>query len=125
MAEYTDLPYIESLYAEQARIQQALTLLEDYDGTVISYTVAPGPPPIAKEGEPLPVVPPTMPPMSVMITTVDPGQSLMAGIHTNLIQRYNDINKELRDLGVTGGPPDHAQGGGPPVITTQPAEEKV
>jgi hypothetical protein len=44
---------------------------------------------------------------------VDPKQNLIAGIHANLTQRYNDINQELRDLGVTGGPPDHAQGGGP------------
>jgi len=102
MAEYNDLQQIERLHAEQAQIEQALMILEDYAGTVSHYTVAPT---ASSSG--------SMPPMSVQIFTVDPGQNLMASVHASLVQRYNAINKELRDLGVTGGPPDHAQGGGP------------
>lgn len=93
MSAYDDQPQIQALYAEQALISQALAILED-GGTVSRYTVAPAPP---QPGE-----------MSVIITTVDPGQNLIAGIHSNLVQRYNTINQELRNLGVTGGPPDHA-----------------
>lgn len=104
MAEYDDLRQIERLYAEQAQIEQALMILEDHNGTVSSYTVAP-----TSSGIGMPVMP-------VQIVTVDPTQNLMASVHASLVQRYNTINQELRDLGVTGGPPDHAQGGGGPLV---------
>lgn len=102
MTEYSDVPQVQALYAEQAQIARALDLLDNYDGTVTMYTVAGT---SATDGY--------MAPMGVQITTVDPGQSLISGVRSSLIQRYNAINKELRDLGVTGGPPDHA--GGPHV----------
>lgn len=102
MAQYTDLAAIEALYREQAQIEQALTILDEHDGTVSSYTVSPVSAPYVA-GAP-------MPPTSVLITTTDPGQSLIAGVRSSLVQRYNAINHELRDLGVEGGPPDHAQG---------------
>jgi len=56
----------------------------------------------------------------VQITTVDPGQSLLSGVRSSLIQRNNQINKQLRDLGVTGVPDDNP-GGGPPLSEAQPA----
>lgn len=102
MAEYDDLKQIEALYAEQAILDQALTILEDHDGKVVNFTVAPtfpsGAPPVAI--------------MSVLVSIAEPKQNLNAAAHAACVQRYNQINKELRDLGVTGGPPDHAQGGG-------------
>jgi hypothetical protein len=99
MADYNDLAQIDKLHAEQTQLSQALAILEE-DGTVSSYVVAPV---VLPDGPP-----PTM--MSVNIMTVDPKQNLMAAVHANLTQRYNDINKELRDLGVTNTPPDQAGG---------------
>ena len=107
MADYNDLAQIERLYAEQAQLTQALTILDDHDGTVTMFGVAPVYPP----GAP----PPSGMVMPVTITTVDPSQNLMAGVRASCVQRFNAINAELRALGVTGGPPDHAPGGGPPV----------
>jgi hypothetical protein len=111
MSSYDDQAQIQALYAEQQQIQQALTILEDYNGTVPSFTVAAVPVQIQPTaGQPFPSSP-AMPAMPVTITTTDPGQNLIAACHANLTQRYNEINKELRQLGVTGTPPAHAQGG--------------
>jgi hypothetical protein len=105
LAEYSDLTQIAKLQAEQLQIEQALLLLEEHDGIVAAYTVSAPPQPAGMMGSP---------PMPVHIATVEPKQkNLMASVHASLVQRFNDINQELRDLGVTGGPPDHAQGGGP------------
>lgn len=110
MAEYDDLAQIEKLHVEQAQLDQALTILEDHDGIVTMFTVAaPYLVPDPQNPTPPPLV---MPPMPVSIMTIDPGQNLMAAAHAACVQRYNAINQELRDLGVTGGPPDHSQGGG-------------
>ena len=109
MSEYSDIDQIAALQREQENIDQALTLLDDWNGTVPAYTVAGGP---TAPGDPIPPAP-------VLITMADPPQSMLAGIRTGLIQRYNEINQELRDLGVTGTLPDHA--GGPPAAETQPA----
>lgn len=106
VAEYSDVEQIARLQAEQVQIDKALTILDDYDGTVSTYTIVP-------TAEVLNA------PMGVSIATVDPGQSLIAGVRSSLIQRYNQINQELRGLGVTGTPPDQA--GGPPTAETQPA----
>lgn len=105
MSEYEDLQKIAALQAEQLQIDQALTILDEHGGTVSTYTVAATTPAATMPG--------------VQIMTVDPGQSLISGVRSSLIQRYNAINKELRDLGVTGGPPDHA--GGPHTETSPPA----
>lgn len=105
MSEYGDVEQIAALKLEQVQIEQALDLLDNYQGTVSAYTVtatispAPGP---------------------VPIVTVDPGQSLMSGVRSSLIQRNNAINKELRDLGVDNVPADKP-GGGPPLVEVQPA----
>lgn len=107
MTDYADVPAVQALYEEQARVQQALTILDDYAGTVPQYVVAPT---IAGAG---------VPPM-VSITTGDPPQSLLSGVRSSLIQRNNQINKELRDLGVTNVPND-TPGGGPPLSEAQPA----
>jgi hypothetical protein len=82
-----------------------LLLIEEHDGIVAAYTVSAPPQDAGMMGSP---------PMPVHIATVEPKQkqSLMAAVHASLVQRFDDINKELRDLGVTGGPPDRAQGGG-------------
>lgn len=101
MAEYSDLEQIDSLHAEQAQINQALLILDEYNGTVSQFTVAPT--------NMVSIPPPSvMPPMAVTIVTVDPKQNLIAAVHANLVQRYNTINQELRNLGVTGTPPNHA-----------------
>jgi hypothetical protein len=101
MTEYTDIDQINALRAEQANIDQALTILDDFDGTVSMVTVASAD---------------TTAPMPVMVAMADPPQSMIAGVRSGLIQRYNQINQELRDLGVTGTPPNH----GPPTVETQP-----
>jgi hypothetical protein len=101
MTAYDDVPEVNALYAEQAQINQALDILDNWDGTVRSYTVI--------------RTVPDAPPMGVTITTVDPGQSLLSGVRSSLIQRNNAINKALRDLGVTNVPPDHAGGPHPGV----------
>lgn len=103
MTDYADVPQVQALYDEQVQINRALDILDNYGGTIPAYTVSP------TTGSAL---------IGVQITTVDPGQSLLAGVRSSLIQRYNAINKELRDLGVTGGPPDHAGG---PHAETAPA----
>lgn len=107
MTEYTDVPQVQALYDEQARINRALDILDNYGGTIPAYTVSP-----TTGGVDVPI--------GVQITTVDPGQSLVSGVRSSLIQRNNQINKELRDLGVTNVPPDNP-GGGPPLVETQPA----
>lgn len=96
MTDYADIDQIDALLKEQQRIDQALTLLDDYDGTIPSVTIA-----SADAAAP--------PPVAVNMT--DPPQSMISGVRSGLIQRYNEINHELRDLGVTG----------PPVAETQPA----
>jgi len=106
MSEYSDIDQIAALQAEQVKIDQALTVLDDYGGTVSQYVVAPT---TGGAGAP----------SMVSITTVDPGQSLISGVRSSLIQRYNQINQELRDLGVTGVPND-TPGGGPPHLETPP-----
>ena len=107
MTEYADVPQVQALYDEQAQINRALDILDNYHGTIPAYTVSPT---TAGVGAP----------MGVQITTVDPGQSLLSGVRSSLIQRNNQINKELRELGVTGVPPD-VPGGGPPGAEAQPA----
>jgi hypothetical protein len=111
MTEYADIDEVNKLRAEQENIDRALTILDDYDGTVSSVVIVPTMP-----------IPPDMVASlaTVPISMADPPQSMVAGIRSGLIQRYNQINQELRDLGVTGTPPDH-QGGGPPTAETQPA----
>jgi hypothetical protein len=111
MTEYSDIDEIAALQTEQANIDRALTILDDYEGTVSSVVIAPTVP-----------LPPGMmlPGGAVAVSMADPPQSMLAGIRSGLIQRYNQINQELRDLGVTGTPPNH-QGGGPPMAETQPA----
>lgn len=106
MTDYADVPEVNALYAEQAQIDQAIDILDNRDGTVSAYTIQ------------ATLLDPVARSMGVTITTVDPGQSLIAGVRSSLIQRYNQISQELRDLGVTGTPPDHA--GGPPIVETQP-----
>ena len=111
MTDYADLPEVNALQLEQKKINDALVLLDDWNGTMSTYTIVPGvvdEPPVGSSA-----------PMPAQINPIDPGQSLLSGIRSSLIQRYNAINKELRDLGVSGGPPDHA--GGPPLSEAQPA----
>ena len=114
MSEYDDIATIDRLHAEQAQLHQALVLLDDHDGIVTMFNISPPPP---APGGPPPVLL-----MAATVQTVGPKQNLMAAAHAYCTQRYNDINKELRDLGITGTPPDAA---GPPVAATQPAREKV
>ena len=107
MTDYADIDEVTKLTVEQQNIGNALDILDNYDGTVPSCTIA-----ATTVGFDTPV--------SVTVAMIDPPQSLVAGVRSGLIQRYNAINQELRDLGVTGTPPNH-QGGGPPAVETQPA----
>jgi hypothetical protein len=95
VAEYGDLTKIEQLHREQEVLTQAMTILEN-DGTISAFTASP----VAQAQTSVLTMP-------VMVMTVDPKQNLMAACHAACVQRYNQINQELRDLGVTGGPPDH------------------
>lgn len=95
MSEYSDIEQINKLYAEQANIQKAMDILDD-GGTVASVVTSP------TEASTNRMV------ISVSVTMSDPPQSMIAGIKTGLTQRYNQINQELRDLGVTGTPSAYA-----------------
>jgi hypothetical protein len=106
MTEYTDTEQISRLTAEQRNIGVALDILDNHAGTVPSCTIA------ATDA-----VPPDLP-MTVAVGMTDAPQAMLSGIKAGLIQRYNEINRELAELGVTGTPPDHA---GPPLVETQPA----
>jgi hypothetical protein len=106
MTDYADIDDVTRLTVEQQSIDEALNLLDNYAGTVTSCTIA------ATE-----ITPTT--PIAVTVATTDPAQAMISGVRAGLIQRYNAINKELRDLGVTGTPPNHA--GGPPTAEPQPA----
>lgn len=100
MAAYSDAEQIAALKAEQASIDAALDMLDAPGGTVVSVMVgsdAPG---------------------TVGVPTPDAPPNLIAGVRSALNQRYNEINRELRELGVTDTPPDHA---GPPLVETNPA----
>jgi hypothetical protein len=103
MTEYTDINQVNALIMEQANIDQALSILDEQDGTVANVVIAAQP-----AGA------------SVMCMMVDAPQAMISGVRAGLIQRFNTINQELRDLGVTGTPPDH-QGGGPPLVEALPA----
>lgn len=98
MADYTDIDQINKLYTEQEALSRAIDVLDNYDGTVSNFTVQP----VFAVG--------TMPQavMSVIVVTVDPKQNLMAACHASCVQRYNTINQELRDLGVTNTPPNQS-----------------
>lgn len=98
MADYDDIDQINKLHAEQAILHQALVILDDHDGIVSSYMVVPGDGAVGV--------------MPVNVLTVEPKQNLMAAAHAYATQRYNTINQELRDLGVTNTPPDAAGGPG-------------
>jgi len=101
MADYNDVDQINKLYTEQETLSKAIDALDNYDGTISNFTVQP----VFGAG--------TMPQgniMSVIVHTVDPKQNLMAACHASCVQRYNTINQELRDLGVTNTPPDQAGG---------------
>lgn len=102
MTDYADIDQISALQSEQANIGQALTILDEYDGTVASCTIVPG----------------VVAPVGVAIVAMtDPAQAMISGVRAGLIQRYNEINRELADLGVTGTPPDQ----GPPLVEALPA----
>lgn len=105
MTEYADIDHVNALFAEQARIQAALDMLDDA-GTVTWQTIGP----TAASTDP------TATPIAMPVA--DAPQSLLSVTRTALVRRHNEINQELRDLGVTGTPPDHA---GPPLVETQPA----
>jgi hypothetical protein len=92
MTSYSDAEQIAALKAEQESIGAALDMLAAPGGTVVSVMVgsdAPG---------------------TVGVATPDAPQSLVAGVRASLNQRYNEINRELQDLGVTDTPPDQAGG---------------
>jgi hypothetical protein len=99
MTEYTDIDQINRLLVEQQQLDSALDILDNWDGTVPACTIAPTAGPAGSTW-----------PSSVGVNMTNPPQSMISGIRTGLIQRYNAINQELRDLGVTGTPPNH----GPP-----------
>lgn len=98
MAEYNDLAEIDRLSKQQATISQALMILEDYGGTISSYTVSPVLPPDVMGS---PSVMPTM------ITSGTAGEELLTAVHGNLVAQYDDLSVQLTALGVTGAPPAH------------------
>ena len=99
MTEYADIDRVNALFAEQARIQAALDMLDDA-GTVTWQTIGPTAASTAPNATP------------IALPVADAPQSLLSVTRSALNRRYNEINQELRDLGVTGTPPDHA---GPPL----------
>jgi hypothetical protein len=102
MADYNNLAQIEKLYAEQAILAQAIDIFDHHHGTVPSFGVSP----VVQAGEMPSAV------MSVTVVTTNPGQNLMAACRASCNQRYNDINQELKALGVTNTPPNQAGGPG-------------
>jgi hypothetical protein len=96
MVAYTDVPEVNALYAEQAKIDSALNML-DNGGTLAMFTIAPAPPP--------PDQVPMMLDMPVQLTTVAPSPALMTEIRNAMVTRYNEITSDLGALGVTGSPP--------------------
>jgi hypothetical protein len=105
MTEYADIDQTATLLEEQERIQAALDMLDD-EGTVTWQTI--GPTAASQTPDATPIA----------LPVADAPQSLLSVTRSALNRRFNEINKELRDLGVTGTPPDHA--GGPPIVETQP-----
>jgi len=95
MTEYTDVDQVNVLVAEQQRIQAALDMLDDA-GTVTWQTIGPTAASTAPDAVP------------IAMPVADAPQSLLSVTRSALNRRYNEINQELRDLGVTGVPPDHA-----------------
>jgi len=97
MVAYNDVPQVNLLYQEQARIDQAITML-DTGGTVNSFNVAPPPPdPEVMMGQ--------QPMAAVMIETAAPSPALLAEARAALVARHNAITDELIALGVTASPP--------------------
>jgi hypothetical protein len=98
MTDYSDIEQVNRLVAEQADIQRALDMLDD-EGTIASVVVSPTE---ASSN--------TMMTSAVSVAMTDAPQSMLSGVKAGLTQRYNEINQELRVLGVTGTPPN-ATGG--------------
>jgi len=98
MAEYSDLAEIDRLSKQQELIAQALLILEEYNGTISNYTVAP-------VFEPNVMGTPNI--MPTMINTGTVSEDLLVYIHENLVLQYDDLSQQLAALGVTGVPPAH------------------
>jgi hypothetical protein len=102
MVAYSDVPAVNMLYEEQARIDAGIALL-DAGGLVSSFTVAPPPYVPPAPGDPIPLPPPMM--MSQTIATIAPPAELMTAARSAMLARHNAITTELTALGVSAAPP--------------------
>jgi hypothetical protein len=93
MTEYTDVEEVNKLVAEQNQLQLAIDILND-NGTVSSVVASP-----TDESDSPDVI-------SIGVLTPDAPQKMIEAVKSGLAERYNAINKELSDLGVSGAPPD-------------------
>lgn len=92
MTDYTDIPEVNALYAEDQLIARAIAIL-DAGGTLSEMTISPAPP---AEGE-VPV-----PPASVNVPSADP--ALLADVRAWLVQRQADLDAQLAALGIVNSP---------------------
>lgn len=93
MVEYTDIPAVNALYEEQARINQGIAII-DAGGTVSSFTLIPAPPSTSNPNPSMLI--------STTIGAVDPSLEFLASVRKAMVDRNAVITQELTDLGVSG-----------------------
>lgn len=104
MTDYSDLPQTQVIYAEQERTIQAVANI-DGGATLTSFVIGQTPPPTGLQ----PMSPTggllNTPSMAVTITLDAPASDqLMSDLRAWLVQRSNNLNTQLTDLGVTNPP---------------------
>jgi hypothetical protein len=96
MAEYSDVPQINALYAENQQLNNAVAMI-DAGGPLTTFTIGP-PPPSGTE-------PVTTMMMAAMISVPGPNDpQLMADLRAWLVNRSNAVEAELAALGVANTP---------------------
>jgi hypothetical protein len=99
MTAYSDVPQVNTLYAEQERVRSAIAMLED-GGTMPNFSVGPAPNFSVGPAPPPPNTP--VPMMAVIITLTEIiDDPLRQALIATLRKQEEAIAAELKKLGVT------------------------
>ena len=111
MSDYVNVPSINALFDEQAIISQAVLILEDA-GTILNFRVG------STEQS-------TQEAAGVTVATGTPSPELLDTAYSQLITRYNAINRELEAFGIINVPPDLVDAALGTASETTPATEET
>jgi hypothetical protein len=97
MTAYSDIPEVNTLYAECEKVDTAIKMIDDGTGTMTHFTIGPKPPP--------PNMTPTAFVSPVQIMLPNPAQQTTVDeIRVQLVTYQNDLVAQLTALGVTAPP---------------------